>query len=435
MSLDLTVLRLLRTRDRYDRMARAVPKQALDTRNRILLDDYGAYFNEFPQAKEIEHGPFMLWFKGFRHPKLKTEDTEFYDGLIKRAMEPVDAALEHGLIERLISADLANKLFGLVEKWTAGDEINLLDESNRLVDDAQTRVQRKVRAQQVLTPIENILAAEAQEVGLQFRLPCLQRSIKPLRKGDAVIVASRIDGGKTTFCADNLTFMAAQLATVYPDEDRDILWFANEGDADTIVLRCWQAALGVTVEEMAELAKQPAHKPQYGHRLRELYAEAIGGRLGAIRVYPVHDMSNVEIEQIIRKHNPGLLLFDMLDNVRFAGTSSNGGDRTDQILEAMYQWGRNRGIQYGCPVIATSQISGEGAGMEYPPATALKDSKTGKQGACDVILMIGQSNDEAKADCRYISAPKNKRARRGAPSSPRVEVFLDKHRARFKEPT
>jgi hypothetical protein len=33
---------------------------------------------------------------------------------------------------------------------------------------------------------------------------------------------------------------------------------------------------------------------------------------------------------------PALVVFDMIDNIRFGGEVANGGQRTDQLLEAMY---------------------------------------------------------------------------------------------------
>lgn len=47
MSLDLTTLQLLKHRDRYDRLRKAVPDRALDTRTRIILADFGRFFHDF----------------------------------------------------------------------------------------------------------------------------------------------------------------------------------------------------------------------------------------------------------------------------------------------------------------------------------------------------------------------------------------------------
>ena len=65
----------------------------------------------------------------------------------------------------------------------------------------------------------------------------------------------------------------------------------------------------------------------------------------------------------------------------------------------------------------------------------LKDSKTGKQGACDAIITIGAVNDQALERSRYIGCTKNKLVPTGAPKSPQQEMFFDGARGRYVEPT
>ena len=71
--------------------------------------------------------------------------------------------------------------------------------------------------------------------------------------------------------------------------------------------------------------------------------------------------------------------------------------------------------------------------MCYPRQHMLKDSKTGKQGASDVIIMIGRTDDPMAANKRFISTPKNKRSRNGV-SYLRGEMDIDIARGRYLEP-
>lgn len=432
MSLDITVLRLLRQRARFEKYAKSVPPQALEARVKVLLSDFGAYFDEFHDREAIEPGPFMLWF-AFRHPKLKAEDIEVYRGIITQAVQPFDPSLEAGLMERLIMADAAARSTALLERYTHGDELDLFEELRSIVDDTQLQLSRKVRTPQVLTPIEDILAGEESERGLRWRMGVLNKHIKPIRPGDFVIVAARPDKGKTTFCAGETTCMASQIDELWPDEKRCVIWFNNEGPGDNIVSRCFQAALNATLEELSALVKQPAENPAFRTLLHQRYAEELGGRAGALRIFDIHGMTNVEVERIVEKYRPALVLFDMIDNIKFVGGLRNNGERTDQMLEAMYQWARELGVKHDTGVIATSQISAEGDGLQYPTLPMLKDSKTGKQGAADVIVTIGAVNDPTLENSRYIGTTKNKRQRRGVAASPMAEVQIDKHRGRFKE--
>jgi replicative DNA helicase len=400
-----------------------------------LLADFGQFFREFPDANRIEHGPFLTWYRGFRHPTMKDESFALYAAVITKSMDDVSEELEAGLMARLVAADTASRVTSLLEKWNNGDEVDLYRELRSNVERYEQQVDRKVRNPQVLDPIEDLLKDEENDSGLHWRLPCLNRHIKPLRGGDFVVIAARPDKGKTTFCSSELTFMSKQVDEVYPGEGRSILWFNNEGPGRKIITRNFQSALGCTTEDLVKLSNTPADAEfaKYKTQVRQQYAAALGGRPGVLRVFDVHDMWNHEVEDIMLKYKPALVLFDMVDNIKFGGEANNNGARTDQLLEAMYQWARLMGVKHDCAVLATSQISADGDGLSYPTLPMLKDSKTGKQGAADVIITIGALNDPVLENSRYIGTTKNKLVRTGKKGSPQQEVFFDSQRGRYKE--
>lgn len=438
MSLDITTLRFLRLRDRYERLAKAIPARALDIRTQTLLTDYGRYYREFPEVKELQAEPFLLLFNSI-HPTLKEEDVSVYRALFKRVCEePADPSIESGLLTRLATSAAATDLADLIQSFNDGAEVDLRTGVQTIVEQFDTTVDRKIKNPQVLDPIEDILQAEVDEVGFHWRLGCLHRHIKPTRPGDFVVIAARPDKGKTSLMASEATHAAAQMDSVFPGERRSVLWLNNEGPGRNIVSRCFQAALSATIEDMFKLQKQSCSTPeaekQYKHALREQYAAALGGRAGSLRIFDIHGMWNHEVEDLFRIHNPGLVIFDMVDNIKFGGDVGNGGTRTDQLLESMYQWARLMGVKYDCGVWATSQVSGDGDGLQFPSLGMLKDSKTGKQGAADVIIVMGAVNDPMLENSRYFGTTKNKRARTGVKSSPNQEVLFDKDRSRFFEP-
>lgn len=426
MSLDISALRALKYRDRWERIAPSVPQKALDPKTVIVMKDFGKFFKEFPNHQAIDFDKFKTMFRLW-HPQLNADVLSIYEQWFREVQEDEPAQDERGLMKRLMEAATAFDMANLISKYNDGDEVDLRAGLTAFLDSYDTLVGRATKSPQVLDPIEDLLKEEENHFGLQFRWPCLQRSMKPLREGDFVILAGRPDKGKTTALTDNLTYMAAQIDKLWPDEKRSILWFNNEGPGKRIVTRCFQSALNATTEDLVRYNQDGT--------IRKRYIEALGGRGGALRIFDIHDMWSHEVEDIIRQHNPAMLVFDMLDNVRFGGELGNGGQRTDQILEAMYQWGRVRGVKYGCPVIATSQISADGDGLQYPTLSMLKDSKTGKQGACDAIITIGAVNDQALERSRYIGCTKNKLVPTGSPKSPQQEMFFDGARGRYVEPT
>jgi replicative DNA helicase len=430
MRLEITALRLFKRRGVFVRLARSVPARALDQRTSIILSDFGRYFAEHESAEVIKAEPFTLWFR-LIHPKLSEEDVAVYAHLFKQFDEDADPDVEKGIMERLVAADSAAKIADTLEKWNEGGDFDLFSAMQRHTQDFESQLVRRTDFAQELTPIEDILSAEENEFGFKFRLSCLNSAVKPLRGGDFMLVAARPDRGKTTLLASELTHMAAQVDQLYPGENRSILWLNNEGPSKQIVYRCFQAALGVTDEQMMKLNKIKDAK--YGSKLRADYAKALGGRPGVLRIFSVHERMNYEVEDILKRYKPAIVVFDMIDNIRFGGELSNMGTRTDQVLEAMYQWSRILGVRYDCTTIATSQISADGENQMWPPQSMLKDSKTGKQGAADVILMMGAVNEPTLANSRYLSTPKNKRKRTGVPSCLMAEVTFDGDHARLRD--
>jgi replicative DNA helicase len=194
----------------------------------------------------------------------------------------------------------------------------------------------------------------------------------------------------------------------------------NEGPGRRIIPRLYQSALNLSMTEMKE-------QHQAG-LLVSAYREAVG-RLDRIRVIDVHGFNTGQIEAILEESNPGVIVYDMIDNIR----GFSGEARTDLQLEEMYKWARERSVKFDCIGLATSQISNDGDGMQFPTLGMLKDSKTGKQGACDFQLMIGASNDPGLAKSRFISLPKNKLRKPDGPSDPRAEVIFDGTRARYTD--
>lgn len=430
MSLDLTALRMFKWREVYLRLYRSVPPRALEQRTGVILADFGRYFNEHETVEVIKAEPFTLWFR-LVHPKLSDEDLAVYAALFKQFDVDNEPEVERGIMERLIASDAAAKIADTLEKWNEGGDFDLQTALAKLQQDFEQALQRKATSLQDLTPIEQIIADEENEVGFRYRLTCLNSAVKPLRGGDFLVWAARPDAGKTTAIASEVTFMAPQVDQLYPDKDRAILWLCNEGPSKQIVYRTFQAALGMTDDQMVALSKQP-HK-QYGNELRAQYVKAIGGRPGVLRVFPIHDKWSYEVEDILKQYKPAIVVFDMIDNVKFGGELANFGSRTDQVLETMYQWARLLAVKYDCAMIATSQISADGENQMWPSQSMLKDSKTGKQGAADVIVMMGKVNEPNLAASRYLSTPKNKRKRTGVPSCLMAEVIFDPDHARLRD--
>lgn len=423
MSLDVSLLQLMKHRKNYKQLIRTVNDRAIDNKTKIILDDFGKYFEAVPDCETIPlTGAFLTWFSTVAHRTLKPEDVAVYKAMFAQAEPDMDECTKDMLVAKLLEADLAVAASDLAEQWHRGDEVDIARVLRSLVDEYESEVKRKVKIP-VVELSEDLFDEDKNNTGFRWAWDCLNESMRPLRGGDFIILAGRPDKGKTTAIAHNLTAMAPQVSKVYPGQHRQILWFNNEGPGKRIMKRIIQSTLGVPLSKVIE--------KQNAGTLWDEYEQLIGGDKFIIKVIDIHGFRSWQVEEILKQMPPALVVFDMIDNIRFDGEMINGGQRTDQMLEAMYQWGRDMAVRYDCPIIATSQISAEGDGLAFPTLSMLKDSKTGKQGAADAIITLGAKNEAAYNNIRFIGLTKNKLALEGRAQSPRAELILDGPAGRF----
>jgi len=416
-------LRLLKTRDAYEKLYPSVPEQGIDGPTRVILKDYGRYFEANPEAVEIDPAAFGTYF-ALLHPKLKPEQVAAYQARFRQISQDPAPGVADGIRERLVAARTAGKLWALLEDFEGG-EADLTAGLRHINDEHEMFFVRRKVHPKVRDKIEDIIEADENDTGLHWRLSCLNESMRPLRGGDFGILAARVDSGKSSFLASELTHFAPQLAALYPNEARSIVVFNNEGPGHRLKHRCYNAALGKTTRDLIDLKR--------AGNLYPTYVAALGGR-EAIAIYDVHDYAMGELEDIVKDTRPAVVVIDMLDNVRADGAAANGGTRTDQILEWLYQRARVWAVKYDCAVLATSQLNADADGVIYPSMAMLANSRTGKAGAADFVLMLGRSHDPQLANTRFISLPKNKKRRDGGPQDPRREVLFDGPRSLFKDP-
>ena len=254
----------------------------------------------------------------------------------------------------------------LMDKFTEFDHEEIeIDESNYVEMDLS-----KLYTTQIATP------------GLRWRLEFLNKSLGSLRKGDFGFIFARPETGKTTLLASEISKMVEQT-------DGDILWFNNEEQGNKVAIRCYQAVLGVTTDLLFSDIEQ------YDKEFQEITNNRI-------KIFDFEDSCRPrKIENILKKHNPALIIFDQMDKIK-----GFKADRNDLELKAIYQWAREIAKVYA-PVIAVSQASGEAEGKLWLTMDMVDSSKTAKQGEADWILGIGKESDNTSR-IRYLNVSKNK---------------------------
>jgi replicative DNA helicase len=412
--IDLLLLRALKTRHEFGLLKPLVHTASLQAETAALIVDFERYFNLFPSHTKVDLTTFVTrlpdWHKGIAPERVK----ELARILANVCNVDNDEDQKGEILRMLADNDASINIANILANWENGEISDLMGELTPAMD--KFRIARGVKTvRHIDTSIAELLKDDFSDAGVRWRLSCLNKSMRPLRPGDFGIIAARPDQGKTSFIASEVSFMAPQLPI-----DRPVLWLNNEGHGKRIIPRIWQAALGysmITMKAMSEADK-----------LEEQYL-AIMKRFDRIRVFDIHGMNNSQVEMIIDRNEPGVVVYDMIDNIQGFGDSA----RTDSRLEHMYQWARERCVKYDHIGLATSQISIEGDNMKFPGMGMLKDSKTGKQGACDFQLMIGSLDMENLKLSRFIGLPKNKLMRPDGPKDPRAEVKFDMTTSRFED--
>ena len=272
----------------------------------------------------------------------------------KLGVQALDFALGKGKIEHLQA--LSNELFDL--------------KSDVPEDDFVTTDLEELYNETVATP------------GLRWRLGSLNRMLGSLRKGDFGFVFARPETGKTTFIASEVTYFASQATA-------PILWLNNEEQGNKVMIRCYQAATGKTLDEL--MGDRNAAKEEYFRLTR-----------GNIRIFDDAAIYKRQIEDLCSRYKPAMVVIDQLDKIK-----GFDGDREDLKLGAVYQWARELAKQH-CPVIAVSQANGTGEGVKWLNMSHVANAKTSKQAEADFIIGLGKTNDTALEYTRHLNISKNK---------------------------
>lgn len=412
--IDIVLLRLIKHRKEWSMLKDVIPKSNLSDETLALVADFGKYFEAYPSHEILDLLTFMPKFRTW-HAGISDDQFASYTAILRNISPEPDEDQKRNILQDLADIELMTKVANTIEAFKDGDVADPYSSITEQLDNYRKRRGLKVMTY-IDTPIGDLLQQEFDDAGVKWRLNALNNSTRPLRPGDFGIVAGRPDQGKTTFITSEATYWAPQLP-----EDLNVIWLNNEGPGDRIIPRLYQSALGISMSEMKLMHSEG--------KLVDAYRAKIGGRLDKIRVFDIHGKTTGMVANILEENKAGIAIFDMIDNIHGFGDAA----RTDLMLEKMYQWARELMVRLNCIGIATSQISQDGDDMRFPALPMLKDSKTGKQGACDFQLMIGSISDPAFVYSRFLSLPKNKLMRPDGKKDPKAEVNFDPVRARYED--
>ena len=315
------------------------------------------------------------------HPSLSRDDNEIYAEIFK-AIEAVEVKEEviGDLVNSIRQRENLSRL--AIASFEATEDSKKIQEVLALSKEINEPTVSYKEIEFVTSDLEELYVQQVKGKGLRWRLSSLNSSLGSLRKGDFGFVFARPETGKTTLLASESTHMASQV-------EQPIIWFNNEEQGEKVMLRCFQAALGLPLEVILSDRK----------RAQKTYVNITKDNL---KIYDEAILQRSEVEDVIASVEPSLIIFDQIDKI-----SGFKADRNDLELGEIYQWARELAKKYA-PVIGVCQADGTGEGIKWLTMAHVVNAKTAKQSEADWILGIGRSHDAGYEEVRHFNISKNK---------------------------
>lgn len=413
--MDLDVLALMRERQDYERYSRFVKPSALGEEAYNIFAAMGDWWKNNPAAQRIEWPAFNAWFSLVRHAKMDKHKLQVHKDLMTK-LETLEDGVADGslpLLHGLAKRDFASRIGETALRIADGDYKLEFDSIEKLLQEYKDWIGKLDGIDQHIGEFSIDQLAAVAAPGFQWRLNALNDALGDLRKGDLVVFGKRPDSGGTTFVASEATFIAEQM-----DNDQVVLWINNEEAGAKVRYRVLQAALGWKAERIDANPRAAM----------EAYTDLMGGNKDKIVVFDKPDASTRDVEELCKRYNVGMIVFDQLWKVHGFSDAAGETDRQTKL----YNWAREMSKKYA-PVFVVHQAGAEADDMKWIPMSHLYLGKTGPQGEADAILMMGRKIE--LGDRRFLYIPKNKfhHGRKRELRNGRFELEIQSDIARFKE--
>jgi replicative DNA helicase len=378
-NIDLDILKFMSDRSNYETYNDVIHKGLCTKESWTLVQDYGKYFEEYPNATQIDTD-FDLWFRVQGHPGWKPEQHQIYGTILSNVQQrtPPQSDIFIDQLERLRFQSIAESAIQELAQGTA----NPSDVVARL-GKVQTNPASSVVPACSFT-LDDLAQHQRSSDGLYWRLEDLNKSVGPIRKGDFIIVGKRPEVGGTSFICSEMSYMCEQLG------NGNAILFNNEEAPDKVFTRMVSGALGVDYRTMMKAHK--LHQQQYETWLNGKEWDLVHNT----------SMDIGSIHRTLQGKEYSLIGINVLLKVGGTGAKEDH-DKFQALGEEMRRISQEHG-----PVLAVVQADPSAEGMRYIPQDRIYKSKTALQGEADVLLMIGSDDENGPPDSRYIHVAKNK---------------------------
>jgi len=353
----------------------------------VILDAFSSYFKAFPSKDEIDYENFVSWFQ-LTYSQFSNEEHVTFTHCFSRLAELPIQDTEQVLLV-FLGLDAKEKI---EQSWTdsfdAGKITTILEKYNQLLSNISL-----AKDDDAYTISKIDLKVIDKNNGISWCINELHQALGGLTLGNFILIAAYAGVGKSAFC------ISQAIHTLRQNLGKPVLYFYSEGSHNELWARFLCNLL--RKEESFVIANQD--------KIMMKYLDKYGDN--SLMVYYLKGRSTGYIRTKIEKYKPSLTIIDLLDAIKY------NREISVQAQEDLYQEIRDMASKY-CPIIATSQTdknavwtdsdSGKEMYRKDLGLSQLHNSKVGKQGAAESVLMIGM--DKNYPNERYINVAKEKRA-------------------------
>jgi len=202
-----------------------------------------------------------------------------------------------------------------------------------------------------------------------------------LTKKRHIVLAARPEVGKTAF--------AVSIACGVAFQGKRVLYYANEEPIVDIILRVVSNMSGMTTNEIKANPEK---------------AQGLAVSRGFENIIFVYASSNSpwEVKALCKKHKPDFVVIDQLRNMNMKV------DGLTELLERAAKVLRDVAASTDCLIMSITQAGDSAQGKAVLSMSDIDSSKTGLQGACDVLILIGKNEELDRTGRRCLTLAKNK---------------------------
>lgn len=266
------------------------------------------------------------------------------------------------------------------------DRAELIEAAEKLISDLRVGYKKGTTDEPASWDFDDIQDSLRELEGFRVSIPPLAEVHPNVPRGYFCIFAARPETGKTSFHA---SLSVGPGGFAYQGARVHVL--LNEEKYTRVRNRYATVAVGCDSRTLLENRTE-------AERILEPLREFVS----------IHDATGWSIGQVedhVAKHNPDVVIIDMLDKVGMPGTF-NG---RHEMLSQLYYRARDLAKITDTTLFGGSQVSADGEHKIRLDMSMLADSKTGKAAEADLVYMIGKGfSNEGVDPMRYINIAKDK---------------------------